>query len=912
MSYVDGYHSKDDSRVYVVERVNGERVYKDYPANYSFYHDDPKGKFRTILDTPVSKITLRSWKEFQKETRMFPREKVWESDINPVFKCLEEYYHGIESPKLNVAFFDIETDFHQEMGFAPADDPFNAVTAISIYLSWTKQCITLVKPPKTLSLETAEDVAKRFDNCYVFEKESELLDTFLTLIDDADILSGWNSEGYDIPYTVNRVKRILSNDDTRRFCLWGKMPSKRTFERYGAEHNTYDLGGRVHLDYMQLYRKYTYHEMHSYSLDAIAEYELDSHKTKYDGTLDQLYNNDFERFIEYNRQDTNLLAELDNKLGFIGLANEIAHDNTVLLQTTSGAVAVTEQAIINESHARGMIVPNRKRSSNEDSVGDDDPLFNEDQAAGAYVVNPKVGMHRYIGVIDINSLYPSTIRALNMGPDTVIGQLRATATNAMLNEKMKDQHKKKGMSFADAWEGQFGSLEYQAVMRQELGTPITIDWENGDPTEHSAKEVWELIFNNKKSICISANGTIFSYEKKGIIPGLLERWYSERKIMQAKKKEATEQAEIEMWDRKQNVKKVNLNSLYGAILNPGCRFFDHRIGQSTTLTGRCIAKHMDAYVNECITGEYNHTGAAIIYGDTDSGIFSAWPIIEEAVKSGEQEWNKEIAVELYDTIAERVNESFPAFMEQAFRCTREHGAIIKGGRELLGISGLFIKKKRYAILMYEYEGARFDLFDEATAKKKGIHFGHGKVKAMGLDLKRADTPKIVQDFLSDILLDVLTMKNKDFVVEKIRVFKKMFSDMAAWEKGTPKRVNNLTSYTGKHENGTKGMIPGHVMGAINWNKLRMLNGDQHSPKIVDGMKTIACKIRNNPSGMTTVGYPIDIAHLPQWFTELPFDVDEMEKAIVDKKVTNLLGVMNWDIEAATEFKSTFNSLFNFG
>ena len=861
----------------------------------------------------MSKVTLRSWKEFQKERRRFPKDKVWESDINPVFKCLADNYMGIDSPKMHIAFFDIETDFHADMGFAPSDDPFNAVTAISVYLGWTKQCITLALCPKTLSSKSANEIAAKFNNCFIFDDEKELLDTFLNIIDDADILSGWNSEGYDIPYTVNRVKRILSTDDTRRFCLWGKQPSKRSFERYGAEHSTYDLAGRVHLDYMQLYRKYTSHEMHSYSLDAISEYELNDQKIKYDGTLDQLYNNDFEKFIAYNRQDTELLYRLDLKLKFIALACEIAHDNTVLLQTTAGAVAVTEMAIINEAHSRGMVVPNRRRDTPNVDLGDDgEEMLNEDQAAGAYVAVPKAGMHRYLGVIDIKSLYPSTIRALNMGPDTIIGQLRPEYTNAMLQEKMRTKNGKKGDSFADAWEGQFGSLEYQAVMNRDVGVKVTIDWEKGDPTTHTTHEVWDMIFNNAKPICISANGTIFSYEKKGVIPSLLERWYSERQAMQARKKTATEQEDIEYWDLKQNTKKTGLNSLYGAILNPGCRFFDHRIGQSTTLTGRCVAKHMDSYVNECLTGYKDHIGDAIIYGDTDSCIFSAWPMIKDDVESGKQPWDIETAIELYDTIADQVNASFPAFMEQAFKCTRAHGELIKGSRELLGTTGVFIKKKRYAILMVEHEGTRFDKLDEVTAKKKGAHFGVGKVKAMGLDLKRADTPKVMQDFLSEILLDVLTMKDKDFVVEKIREFKTKFNSMPAWEKGTPKRVNNLTRYTEKSESGTKGMIPGHVTGAINWNRLRLLHGDHHSPKIVDGMKTIACKIKNNPSGMLTVGYPIDIAHLPTWFTELPFDADSMEKAIVDKKISNLLHVMDWDIEAATDFRTTFSSMFSFG
>lgn len=538
MTWVDAKFEKEKSTVYVVERVEGQRIYKEYPANLSFYHDDPKGKFRTIFDTPVNKVVARSWKEFQKEKRMHTSGKIWESDIKPVNKCIEDHYLNSTSPTLHTAFFDIETGWHDEKGFSPPEDPFNPITAISIYLDWIQQMITLVVPPKSLSLESATEICAKFDNCILFDNDGDLLTAFLDVIEDADILSGWNSEGFDIPYVVNRITRTLSKNDTRRLCLWDDLPSKRDFERYGTTSTTYDLSGRVHLDYMQLYRKYTYHEMHSYSLDAIGEYELDERKVIYSGTLDQLYNQDFEKFIAYGRQDTLLVAKLDTRLKFIDLANELAHSNGVMLMATMGTVAVTDQAIINEAHYRNMIVPDKnftKDNQSDDDV-DAEVMFNADQAAGAYVATPKVGMHRDIGAIDINSLYPSTIRALNMGPDTLIGQLRPIMTNAMLHSKMQKVGKKKGMTFAGAWDGQFGSLEYQAVMNRSL-VEITIDWENGQgSTTHTAAEVWSLIFESGKPWCISANGTILTYEKKGIIPSLLERWYAERKELQAKKK----------------------------------------------------------------------------------------------------------------------------------------------------------------------------------------------------------------------------------------------------------------------------------------------------------------------------------------------------------------------------------------
>jgi len=887
MSYVDALYDRAHDRIHVVERINGERIYREYPANYVFYYDDPRGKFQSIYGTPVSRFSSKNNKEFRKEVRMHSSKKIYESDINPIFRCLEDNYKGQDGPRLHTAFFDIEVDFDPERGFSPVSDPFNPVTAISIYMDWLDQIVTLAVPPRHMSMETAQDIASEFTNCFMFEQEADMLKSFLDLIQDADILTGWNSEGYDIPYTVNRICRVLSKDDTRRMCLWNQFPKQRMFERFGAENETFDLVGRVHMDYMQLYRKYTYEERHSYSLDAIGEYEEIGRKTAFEGTLDQLYNHNFKTFIDYNRQDTMLIGKLDKKLRFLSLANTLAHENTVLLQTTMGAVAVTEQAIIVEAHERGMVVPNRKeRLSDEDT-----------QAAGAYVAYPKKGIHEWIGSIDINSLYPSAIRALNMGPETIVGQLRPIMTDRLIRDKMA-----KGDSFAAAWEGLFSSLEYTAVMEQQRGTEITIDWQDGGETVHSGAEIWNMIFDSNQPWILSANGTIFTYEKEAVIPGLLKRWYAERKDMQKKAREyeGKDDVQFEYWDKRQLVKKINLNSLYGAILNPGCRFFDKRIGQSTTLVGRSIARHMDAYVNECITGEYDHVGKSIIYGDTDSCYFSAWPMLEKEVAEGRMEWSAETCIALYNSIADQVNDSFPSFMEQAFHCPRDMGSVIRGGREIVAKTGLFITKKRYAVLYIDKENKRVD-----------VNGKPGKVKAMGLDLKRSDTPVIIQEFLSEILNKVLTGTQREEIVARIREFKYVFMERPGWEKGSPKRVNNLTKYGKKEEREGKANMPGHVRAAMNWNTLRRMNSDNYSMQIVDGMKTIVCKLKGNALGWTSIGYPTDEMHLPQWFKDLPFDDGEMEATVVDQKIDNLLGVLGWDLKSSTNTANTFTSLFSF-
>ena len=902
MSYVDAIHSRDEDRIFVVERdANGKRQYKEFSTNYVFYYPDPKGKQRSIFNEPVSRFSTRKRTEFEKEKRIHSGKKLYESDVNVVFRCLSENYLGVDAPKLHTCFFDIEVDFDPVKGFSPTSDPFNPVTAISCYLDWLDQCITLVIAPKHMSPETAQEIVSEFENTMLFTSEKDMFDVFFQLIEDADVLTGWNSEGYDIPYMVNRVTRVMSKDDTRKFCLMGQLPKPREYERFGKTETTYDLIGRIHLDYLQLYKKYNYESRHSYKLDAIGEMEVGENKTQYEGTLDQLYNKDFKKFIEYNRQDTMLLVKIHNKLKFLDLANALAHENTVLLPTVMGSVAMIEMAIMNEAHERGLVVPDKKRkSTNDDEV---------QQAAGAYVATPKRGMHEWVGAVDINSLYPSAIRALNMAPETIVAQVRQTLTDQYMKEKgaklaREKKYYKDGdddVTGAILWEGLFGALEYTAIMNQERGTILTVDYEDGRSEEMSAAEIWKMIFDSHKPWMISANGTIFTYEKEGVIPGLLTRWYTERKSIQKQAKEAYGTDMYEYYDKRQLVRKILLNSAYGALLNEHCRFYDKRIGQSVTLSGRQIVRHMMSTINETVEGTYSHEGNAIVYGDTDSCYFTAYTTLKSQIDEGALEWNKDVCIGLYDGIAEQANDSFPQFLEKAFHAPRKNGEIIKAGRELIGDRSIFITKKRYAINIFDKEGKRKDKDGQL-----------GDIKAMGLDLKRADTPKYVQEFLMDVLEMVLQHgKDREAIIERVKEFKRIMVAQDSWTKGSPKSVNNLTKHTQVFEKTGKCGV-GHARAAINWNYLRRMHSDNYSQQIVDGMKIVVCKLKPNPLGFNSIAYPVDELRLPQWFKELPFDDAEMEKTLVDEKIDNLLGVLDWDIKSNIDVKSTFDDLFSFG
>jgi DNA polymerase elongation subunit (family B) len=992
---VDAIHDKEKDEILVVERVEGQRVYRSIPASYVFYYEDPRaGRYKDMWGRPVAKSTFTSHKKFQNELRMQGSRKIHESDINPVFRCLEENYLGADTPVLNLAFFDIEVDFDPMRGFARPDDPFSAITAISVHRSQDNELFTLCLKPNLpesdkdhLTWEAAEAICKSLPNTILCNDEVQMLDIFLDLIEDSDVLSGWNSKGFDIPYVVNRIERLMGKDHSKRMCLWNQRPRKKKYIQFKKEHNTYDLIGRIHLDYLELYKKHNPQELHSYRLDYVGEIEVKENKIPYEGSLDNLYKRDFLKFLEYNRQDTLLLYKIDQKKRFIELANQIAHTNTVLLPTTMGSVALIEQAIINEAHSRGVCVPNRKKPDWEVDIEEDIDEDDEDgeessfkfadgkrPVVGAYVAKPKIGLHDEIACCDINSLYPSALRALNMGPETLVGQIRLQRTNALIDSRLAQ-----GIPGPECWEGLFSTLEYQMVA-DKSNEVMTVDFEDGNSIQVTGDQLYEYIFLQGNPYCITANGTIFRTDVEAIIPGLLARWYSERKAMQFKetvfseaaatgkgfevdwdkfktgvehgrnkvefadladfikagdkdaidflvgdgfiriennliiiedahKKEAKEHEVF--WNQRQQARKILLNSLYGALLNEGCRFYDARIGQSVTLTGRSITKHMSSKTNEIITGVYDVRGDAILYNDTDSVYFTAYHMLKNDPELSFMLNDRDAMIELYDGIGNAVNESFPPFMDTAFNTGLERGAIIKAGRELIASRGLFITKKRYALLMYDKDNVRLD-----------VNGKPGKIKAVGLDLKRADTPKIMQEFLEKIITTLLDGGSKELIFDMIREFRKDFRALPGYQQGTPKKVNGITGYVSRMTAGDgkkdimksgpkeKVRVPGHVQAAIHWNTLRKLYNDHYAMEIQDGQKVIVCKLRPNPLKMDSVAYPIDEHNLPEWYKELPFDSELMEDTIIDKKINNLIGVLKWDLSETRE-DTTFNDLFSF-
>lgn len=971
--YIGTYVDYSQQKLLVSERIKGQRFTTEYPLVLEYYVPDPEGYYKGIDGVTLKKIELQRLGDIKKHKDLCLQHntKTYELYQNITHKVLYNNYKGCDVPVLHKSFIDIEVDLDSQPGITigqlieRANCPINA---ISVYNDWQDVLYTLMLCPPTLSENEAKQICSEFDNTFLCPNETILLQSLIEILRDSDTISGWNSEGFDIPYIVRRIENVLGEGESKNLCLWDKEPQCKEIENFGSKSYVYSLVGKWSADYLLLYKKHTMSEHESYKLDNIAFEELGERKVAYEGSLDNLYRENYRLFIEYNRQDTMLVYKLDKKLNYINIHNRQAHQIPVTIEATMGTVAWFDQAVINNAHDSGLIVPDRDQFKGTE--------WNNIVPPGAFVQDPVVGVHEWISDTDLNSLYPSTIRCLNMSPETIVGQVKLTKTLPYLWKKIEEnglwkQKEKRIPDWGAAWGGDelFGTLEFQAIHKQtdEL---LELQIENGPTVQKTAKEIYDLIFSENSNLCISAFGTIFRTDKQGLVAKILSEWYADRKRMQKEKKrynamlegitisdevlallsgfapsDVTKEYDVkdlkelattdnveklktfmynhgllindnkiepvnkeyyiekrDYWDLEQYLRKINLNSSYGALLQSGSTFYDFRLGASTTYSGRKIVQHMASKLNELAVGEYKHTGGIVVYGDTDSTYFSvATPEFKQ--KHTDFEYTKENVIKYVDWIAEEVDKSYAEHVRKIFHVTEVNSQIIKAGREIIATRGIYVSKKRYALMVYDDEGTR-----------KDVHGKPGKMKIKGLQTQRADTPMVVRNLLKSMLESLLVDGDREKLIELIRKFKENdWNTLKPWEKGTPKACNKLEYYTEEYRKTNKCSV-GHVLGAINWNRLIDVYDDKVSPKVLDGGKVLVCKVNpKNQFGIKSISIPRDINTVPEWFKQLPFDEQSMKDSVVNKTMDSIFGILNWglSLEAIQEENEELNDILTF-
>lgn len=893
MSYVDArlYGNK----VYVSERTQGgRRRIKKYDAPAYCFVEDDEGDYKSLFGDPLSKLQFENYQDMKAWLREIEDEDIllYESDISPHLKILEEKYLNKPLPTLHVSILDIEVDSRIEKGWARYNNPYAPINAVTVRRCWLKESVTIALCPETLTMEQAEAAVAHMENTYIVETEEELLILLIELLEDSDVTSGWNSKFFDMPYIIARIRIVLggeSEDDVadvdlepsleskkwlKKLCLFDKIPNLRFEENYGSLEVYFDFPGVPHLDYLELYRKFTQNELATYKLDFVLRTEVNQTKVPFEGSLEQLYKNQFGLFCEYNRQDTDGLAAIDDKLGYIALANVMAHNACVLLPATLKSVGIIEQAITVECHQRdGSKVPDKNSNNRGESV------------AGATVFLPKGGLEEWIMSVDLTSLYPSIIRLLNIGPDSVIGQLDTSRTEAKIKNLIESGVAK---TRTEAWHHFTGVLEYHDVVEGNEDELLTMVMEDGERLTQSGAE-WKEFFEDAEDLCISANGTVFDTSKDSIISYCLSKWFAERVEYKGKMKEmkkAGKDEEADYWDRIQNARKLFLNSTYGALLNNYFRFYDPRFGQSTTLSGRIITKHMARKSNELLGYDYSFEGA-LIGGDTDSNYLRLGKKIKERGLSDD---DVDEIVKLADEIGEQVNASFPDIASTAFFVTGDRRNVIEAKREVVARRGLFKdKKKRYALYVINDEGIAVD-----------------KLKIIGLDIVRSETPDYIQDFLTEcVKMLVQENRSEQDIMSFIEDFRHQFRERDPWTVGKSMRVSNLTAGAQKRKLFEEGKIPNprvsfNVIAADNTNKYIEYFNEKRLDRIYDGEKIQIIDLKKdpkrNPLGFSYIAIPVGADYYPDWFKKLPFDIISMEEKLVTQKLKNTFDVMGWDLE----------------
>ena len=392
-------------------------------------------------------------------------------------------------------FFDIEVEVTQ--GFPDVNKAENTITSIAFYDALTRQyyCYVLDVENKVSANQFGETTVIKFKD------ERDLLKAFYTkyLEISPTIISGWNSDRFDVPYLYNRTQRLLGKEAAN--CL-----SPIGIVDYQKYKGTYKIAGVASLDYLELYRKLTFGERSSYRLDDIGELEVGINKVAYEGTLNDLYDGDRNKFVEYNINDVIILQKLDEKLDFIDIARAICHLGHVPYEDVYYSSRFLEGAILVYLKKVGIVAPNKIKANKQLMDG-------KDKFAGAYVQDPQKGKHEWVYDLDITSMYPSIIMSLNISPETKLGKL-------------------------DSWDVE--------PFLKGVDRTYSIKDKNG---KESAKLTTSEFKNFLKThnVSISSNGVLYTQDRKGLIPTLLEKWFDDRVQFRKLAKKFAEQGDKEKY-----------------------------------------------------------------------------------------------------------------------------------------------------------------------------------------------------------------------------------------------------------------------------------------------------------------------------------------------------------------------------
>ena len=768
-----------------------------------------------------------------------------ESDINPETRTLIDMYTNSEEPSTGHRIMIIDIEVEVTEGFPNPLKAANKITSIAIHDSITDQywCFVLDEQNKLKPNDWGKNVTVE-----TFDKEYGLLQRFYAkyLEMRPTIITGWNIDGFDIPYLYNRSQQVVGKNIAD--CL--SPVSKVYWNKYREK---YMIAGVSCLDYLMLYKNFTFSSKPSYRLDDIGKDEVGTSKISYEGTLNDLYENHLEDFVKYNIHDVRIVKKLDDKLDFIDVARGICHVGHVPYEDIVYDSRFLEGAILVYLKKLGVVAPNKTPR---------DDVKKDGKFTGAYVQDPQKGRHDWVYDLDITSMYPSIIMSLNISPETKIGKIIGWNPEEFIRGKNKT---------------------YSIHMN---------DKKKGQLTEVELKEFFD---NNQVSI--SNNGILYRTDKQGLIPTLLSSWFDKRKEFRKLAKKFGDTGDEEKagyFNRRQHIQKIVLNSMYGVLGLPVFRFYDLDNAEATTKTGQELIKFTKKIGNHFYNKELGTNKDYCIYIDTDSVFYSAVPLVKHRFPNKElsdvmmtQRIN-EIATE----VQKYLNKSYDYFA-QKFCNLNKHRFEIK--QEIVAKSGLFIVKKRYGMKVISDNGIQVN-----------------KTMVKGLDTVRSNFAPLFRKLLADVLDDILGSVPKEKIDHRITRFKKNMKLNNLDEISSPTGVKGIWKYLRKENEHSSTSIlekqkdkrvfslfhkgtPVHVKAAIAYNDLvRYFKQDNKYGFINNGDKIRWVYLKTNPLGLKVVAYKghEDPPEIMKYIDE-HIDHDKIYSQAMTKKLQMFYDCLDW-------------------
>lgn len=831
------YNPRDESVTLLTWDDNGERVMIDVSFNpYLYVETSLDSDSKSIFDTPLKKRLFKDTRIRNTFIKECGTNRIFEN-IRPEQQFLIDTYwkqnDSLEFAQhpLRIQYVDIEV-YCPDVFPTPdqANEPINVIT---VYDSIDKRFYTW----GTKRLE------KKISNCdYVYcETEHQLLECYINYVRRSvpDIISGWNSEGFDMPYIINRSVRVLGEESIKQLSPVENIYSRMVTGAFGKEQQRWYISGVSCVDYLDVYKKFSIGLRESYKLDAIAELELGERKVDYGNTnLSALADDDWQTFVEYNVQDVNLLVKMEDKLRYLELLRMLAYTGLTTIESAMGTLSVITGATVIKARSKGLVVPTFVKDN-----------INASKYEGAYVGEPQRGFQQDVISFDANSLYPNTMISLNLSPETKVG-------------KITDKDKE------------------HVYISHVTGKNFKLTHEKF------------LDFINKEDIAISKAKILFSQKKKGIMPEIVDGIYQQRvqvkkklKSLKIKLSKMTDddperesiQRKADQLDIKQFTLKILINTVYGYFGNKHAPIGDPDIARSITLTGQAVIKKSNDILREYIDKHGAEGADPVIYNDTDSSYISIMRLMRKSevpfhndMKVTQQAYDHAQAVEDY------LNQEITKWSNSVLN-SKDSRFVFK--RECMSDVGVFLQKKRYVLRVLDDEGIPTNKF-----------------KYTGVEVVRSTIPNPIKPYIKQIIETMMDTKNRSTTNE---VFLKAYDTFKNLPVEDYSFVMGISDYE-KYANRCNGFVtckgmPAHVKAAYHYNMLLeklSLSGDYERIETGDKVRYFYVN-QPNKYGISAIAYKY---YYPKQFESIfEPDKEKMFEKIIYSIIERFYESVKWKL-----------------